>query len=117
MPAFFAEAGFLDAAERRFRRGDEAFIDPDHTVFQPFHHSEGAAEVTGVEVAGKAEFGVVGEGDGFLFGLELEHRCDRAKDLFLHEAHLGCRVGDDRRLEERTAERMALAAGNDLAAL
>ena len=48
---------------------------------------------------------------------KLEHRRDRAKDLFLHEAHLGLRLGDDGRLEERAAKRVALAAGDDLAAL
>src|SRR6266498_3299491 len=60
MSALLAEARFLDAAEWRFRRGDEAFIDADHTVFQPFHDPEGATEIAGVEIAGQAEFGVVG---------------------------------------------------------
>src|SRR5690606_39108359 len=60
MSALAPEPRFLDTAERRFRRGNQPFVDADHAVFQPFHHAEGAAEVAGVEVTGKAVFGVVG---------------------------------------------------------
>ena len=79
MAAFAADAGLLDAAERRLHRGDQALIDAHHPVFQPFHDPEGAAEIAGVEVAGEAEFGVVGEVDRLLLRLEPEHGSDRAR--------------------------------------
>src|SRR5690606_23632581 len=117
MPTLAAEAGLLDATERRLGRGDDAFIDADHAVFQPLHDAEGAAEIAGVEIAGEAVFGVVGEIHRLLLGLEAEDGRDRAEDLFLGETHLRRRPGDHGRLEEGAAERVALAAGDDLAAL
>src|SRR5262245_34016409 len=55
MSTLLAKTGLLDTAERRLDRGDEAFIHADHTVFQPFHDTEGAAEIAGVEIGGEAE--------------------------------------------------------------
>src|SRR5690606_25905296 len=117
MSALAAEARFLDAAKRRFRRGDQPFVDADHAVFQPLHHAERAAEIAGVEIAGKAVFGVVRQRDRFFLGLEAEHRRDRSENFLLHEAHLRRSFGDHGGLEERTAKFMALAARNDLRAL
>src|SRR5690606_41757014 len=45
--AFLAEAGLLESAEGRLRRGDQPFIDADQAIFQPLHHAEGAAEIAG----------------------------------------------------------------------
>ena len=57
---FTAQARRLDAAERRDFVGDQTGVDADHAVFQGLGHTEHTAQVTGIEVRGQAELGVVG---------------------------------------------------------
>ena len=61
--------------------------------------------------------GVVGYGDHLLFVLEAEDRRDRAESLLARDQHRGVDARDHRRLVEGAAERMALAADDDLRAL
>src|SRR5690606_23998135 len=115
--AFLAEAGLLESAEGRLRRGDQPFIDADQAIFEPLHHAEGAAEIAGVEIGGQPVNGVVGATDPLLLGLGTIDRRDRSEDLLLGETHVAVRIRDHRRLEEGAAERMTCAAGDDPAAL
>src|SRR5271154_4358733 len=115
--ALAAEAGFLDAAERRHLGRDDAFVDADDAVFQPLGNPEHAADVARVEIGRQAEFGVVGHADRIVLGLEAEDRRDRAERLLARHRHLGIDVGQDGRLVERAAERVALAAHYDLGPL
>jgi hypothetical protein len=46
--------------------GHHADVDADHAVLQRLADAEDAADVAAVEVAGQAEFGGVGRGDGLL---------------------------------------------------
>src|SRR5690606_2431184 len=117
MAALPTDAAFLDAAERRLGRGDQALVDADHAILQPFHDAEGATEIAGIEVAGEAELGVVCHRDRIFFLFEAENRRNGAENLLLHEPHLRLRVRNHRRFEEGAAELMALPPGDDLAAL
>ena len=76
-----------------------------------------AADVAAVEIGGEAELGVVGHADRLLLGLEAEQRRHRAEGLLARHHHVGRDVGQHRRLEEAAAERVTLAAGDDLGAL
>ena len=63
-----------------------------------------------VEVRGEAELGVVGHADGVRLGLEAEQRRHRAEGFLARHGHLRRDVREHGGLEERAAERMALAA-------
>src|SRR5262249_4121333 len=76
-----------------------------------------AADVAAVEIRGETEFGVVGEPDRLLLVGEAEERRHGAERLLARDRHLRIDVGQHRRLEERAAQRMALAARGDLGAL
>ncbi len=52
---------------------------PDDAVLERLGHPPDAADVTGVEVGGQPEFGVVGHADRLGFGLEPEQRRERAR--------------------------------------
>ena len=112
--AFAAQARLLDAAERHVLGGQNADVDAHHAVLQRFGHAEDAAHVAAVEVAGQAKLGVVGGVNRFLFGLEAEHRRQRAKGFFFGAQHVGGGIGHHRGLEELA--RQALAADQHLAA-
>src|SRR3954469_3385732 len=115
--ALAADARFLDAAERRDLGRDQALVDADEPVFERLRDPEGAAEVAGVEIRGEPVFRVVRHPHRLGLVLEAEQRRERPEGLLARDRHLGRRAGDDRRLEEGVAERMAVAAGDDLAAL
>src|SRR5207253_7604362 len=102
--AFPAEAGFLYAAKGSDFRGYEAAVDADDAVFEGFGDAPDASDVAAVEIGGKSKFGVVGESDGFGFGLEAEERRDRAKRFFAGEGHLRSGIGEHGGLEESPAE-------------
>lgn len=55
--------------------------------------------------------GVVGKIDDLLLVLELGNGADRAKDLLLHDLHVGTNVGEDSGLDEVTLGAEALTAG------
>ena len=65
--AFAAEAGLLHAAEGRDLGGNDAGVDADDAVFESFGDAPDAGDVAAVEIGGQAEFGVVGQRDGFGF--------------------------------------------------
>src|SRR5688572_8110052 len=67
--AFPAEPRLLDATEWRNLGRQEPGVDGDHPCFERFGHSPDAADVAAVEVRRQAELGVIGQRDGFLFGL------------------------------------------------
>src|SRR6266849_5042082 len=104
-------ARFLHAAEGRDFGGDDAGVDADDAVLEGFGDAPDAVDVAAVEVRGEAEFGVVGELDRLFFVLEAEEWRDRAEGFFLGYFHGGVDVGEHGRLEERSTERVALAAG------
>src|SRR5271165_906056 len=81
------QAAFFDAAERRLRRRDDAFVDADHPVFEPFGHSPDASDVAGIEVASEAEFRGVRHVDRLLFGLEPKERRDRSEGFLTRYGH------------------------------
>src|SRR5688500_2381608 len=64
--ALAAEAGLLDAAERRRRVGDHALVEPDHAGLEPFADAQGALDVAGVDVGDEPVLGVVGGRDGLV---------------------------------------------------
>src|SRR5690606_27216167 len=116
LTAFLAEAGLLQAAERRFRRGDQPFIYPDQAVFQAFHDTERPAEILRIEVARKSVDGVIGALDRLFLGFEAVDGRYGTEDFLLREAHFVRRIGNHGRLEERPAQRVAGTARDDPAA-
>src|SRR5438552_12358381 len=115
MGAFAAYARLLDAPERDDLGRDDALVDANHAVFERLPDAPGTAEITRVEITGKAELGVVRHGDRILFGREAEERRHRAEGLLAGDEQIGLAIAQQRRLEEVAAER--LAAGDDLGAL
>src|SRR6188474_407545 len=115
--ALAAHAGLLDPAERGDLRRDDPGVEPDDAVFERLRHAPRAREVARVEIRGKAELGVVRHADRVLLVLEAEDRCHRTKGLLARDEHVGLYLRDHRRLEERAAQRVTLAAIGHLAAL
>src|SRR5690606_20330029 len=70
--ALASDAGLLDAAEGCNLGGDQPLVDADEAVFEGLRDAEGTAEVARVEIAGEAEFRVVGEPHGLRLVLEAE---------------------------------------------
>src|SRR5260221_12193156 len=68
--AFAADAGFLDAAERRDLGGDEARVDAVDAVLERLGEAPDAARVARVVVRGEPVRRVVRRTDRFLFGRE-----------------------------------------------
>src|SRR5215468_4183175 len=54
VPAFAADAGLLDAAERRGGVGHDAAVDPHHSGLQGLRDPQGTAQVGGVQVGDQA---------------------------------------------------------------
>src|SRR5262245_36143182 len=116
MRAFTAEATFLDAAEGRDFCRDQAGVDADHAGLQRLGDAPDATEIAGIEIRREPEWRVVAHRDHIGFILEAEYRRERAKCFLVRDQRVGLDIGEHRRLEEAAAERMALAAGDDLRA-
>src|SRR6185295_9209274 len=68
--ALAADAGLLDAAERRAGVGDHALIEADHPGLQALADAERPLEVAGEDVGDEPVLGVVGGRDRLLLGRE-----------------------------------------------
>src|SRR5690606_3172552 len=75
--ALSAEAGLLDAAERRLGGRDQPGIDPDHARLDALCGTEDAPDVARVEIRGQPELGVVGHRDRLVVGPEAKQRRHR----------------------------------------
>src|SRR5690606_31455012 len=91
--------------------------DADDAILQRLGYAPYARVVAGVEIRGQAEDGVVGLLQHFFFGVELEQRRNGAEGFFNGETHRRRDIAHNGRLEERTAQGVRLAAGDDLGAL
>ena len=102
-----AEAGLLDAAERRRGVGDEAAVEADHAGLDLLGDAQAAGEVAGVDVGDEAELGVVGQGDGLVLGGEAADGGDGAEDLLAGDGGAGGDAVDDggREVEAVAVER------------
>src|SRR3954454_1620409 len=114
MRAFSAEAGLLDAAERRNLGGDQSCIDADHARLQRLGYPPDSAEISRIEVRGESERRIVAHRNHVGLVLEAEHRCKRAERFLLRHQRIGRDVRQDRGLEEATAKRMAFSPSDDL---
>src|SRR5262249_52501734 len=115
--ALTADAGLLDAAERRRRVRHDAAVEAHHAGLEGLADPQAAAQVPGVDVGDQAELGVVGPGQGVVLGGEADHGSDRAEDLGAEDAGARRNLVDDGRLVEVTAAVRRPAAGDDLAAV
>ena len=116
-PALAAEAGGLDAAERRGRVGDEALVEADHAGLELLDDAERALDVARVDVGDEAVLGVVGGGDRRVLVVEADHRGDRAEDLLLEQARVAGHAAEHGRLVEVAGAVARAAADEDLRAL
>src|ERR1700685_3792184 len=66
--ALTADAGLLDAAERRHLGRDQARVDPNDPALQRLGDAPDAADVPAVEVAAEPERGVVGARHALVLG-------------------------------------------------
>ena len=86
--AFAAQARLLHAAKGDVLGGDDAYVDAYHAVFQSFADPENSADIAAVKITGQTKLCVVGGIEGFLFGFELEDRCERTKCFFFGTQHV-----------------------------
>src|SRR4029078_4445976 len=115
--ALAAEPRLLDAAERRDLGRDEPGVDADPPVLESFGPAPHASEVARIEVRREPELRGVGELDRLGIGPEADQRRDRPERFLAEDLRLLRDAGQHGRLEERAAERMALAAREDLRAV
>ena len=109
-------ARLLVATERRGHVAAVVLVDPHAAHAQGLGGQVRLGQVAGPDGGGQAEDAVVGDGNGFLGGVERDHRQHRAEDLFLGDAHLVVRIVEDGRLDIHTAGLFqgALAAAEHL---
>ncbi len=89
---------------------DQAGVDADHAVFQRLLHAGDAADVAGVEIAGQTKDRVIGAGDDFFLGVELEQGREGAEGFLIRDLAVGLDARHHGRLEERAAQIVTLAA-------
>lgn len=70
MGSFAAHTRFLDAAETRLTRGQDAFVDADHADFQTTSHSEDLRKIARIEVSGQSDASVIRQCNDVFFGGE-----------------------------------------------
>ena len=73
----------LEAAEGRHLGREHALVDADDAGLERLGDAEHPADVAGVEVAGEAVLGLVGEPDHLVLVLEAEERRHRAEGLLV----------------------------------
>src|SRR4029453_16816378 len=83
--ALASDAGLLHAAERRDLGRDDADINADDARLYALGDAPHAAYVPGIEVCGKAIFGVVGELEELVLGLEAVQRRYRSEGLLMRD--------------------------------
>ncbi len=100
LPEFPPYAALLEPAEtgRRLHRAER--VEPDGTRLEPPGDPVGAPDVAGPHRGGETEARVVGHPDDVVFGVEGQHRQDRAEDLLDRDRHVGLDVGEHGRIEE-----------------
>src|SRR4051812_2473541 len=114
-----AEAGVLNPAPGALAGavGEGVVVDPDHPRLDPPGDPGAALAVLGPDGGAEAEFGVVGEVDRLLLGVDDDDRQHRAEDLLAHDPHLVGDAGEDGRgdvaagLESWRVDRAAAALG------
>ena len=116
-PALAAEAGGLDAAERRGGVGDHALVEADHAGLEALDDAERALEVARVDVGDEPVLRVVGRGDRGLLVVEADHGRDRAEDLLVQQPRLRLDAGQHGRVEEVAGALAPRAADHGLGAL
>ncbi len=82
------DTGLLVTTERGVGRVHVVAVGPDATGLDATTHAVGTVDVAGPEAGTQAELGVVGDRQGFGFGLEGGDADHRAEDFFLEDAHL-----------------------------
>lgn len=102
--------GLLVATEGQLVVEGVVGVDPDGTCPEGVGDLDGGVEVLGVDGSGETVCAGVAELDGVLLGLELGDRANGAEDLFFHNLHVLCDVGEDRGLDEVALVALALAA-------
>src|SRR5262245_26198097 len=98
--ALAADAGLLDAAERRHLGRDEAGVDADDSVLERLRDAPDARVRSGVEVGGQAVRGVVGDPHRLVLRLEARDPCHGSEGLLAAHRHVPRDPGEHRRLEE-----------------
>src|SRR5215212_5471665 len=115
--ALAAEAGGLDAAERRRRVGDHALVEADHAGLELLDHPERALDVARVDVGDEPVLGVVGGGDRRVLVVEADDRRDRPEDLLLEQPRALRHAAEHGRLVEVAGALARAPADQDLRAL
>src|SRR5699024_10401463 len=79
---FATNTGLLESAPLCLRQVWVVVVDPDGTVTQFARNAGGDTRIGRPDCAGQTVVGVIGNGDGFIFGRESLDGDDRAKALF-----------------------------------
>ena len=83
------DAGLARAAKRHFDRGDVVIVDPANARFELGRHTVALLQICGEHAGSQAKAGMVGAGNGLLFGIKDEHSQHRTEDFLLGDGGAG----------------------------
>src|SRR5699024_4249417 len=110
LSALTAETRHLHTSEGCAGIRDQARVESDHARFEPVGQAERTLEVLAEQVAGQPEFGLIGQSDRLVVGVEGDDRCDGSEDLGGADLAVGGHIGDDGGIEEEALALDPLAA-------
>src|SRR5690606_23468537 len=105
-----AETALLDPAEWLVGRHREHAVDRDAARFELGGDNVRARQVARVEIGAKPETAVVRHRDRIGIGVETDDRQNRAEHLLARKMAVVRDAGEDRRLDETSRGKIALAA-------
>ncbi len=109
---FAAKARFLDAAKGCDLGRDEAGVDADDPIFERLRNFPHSSDIAAIEIGSQTELGIVCESYGVRFGFEAEERRYRSESFFPGNRHCRGNASEDRRLEEASAQGVAMPTNN-----
>lgn len=90
-----SDSAFLDTSKGCHGRTEQSLVDTDHADLQMVRKSKGPFQVLGEKVRGQTDVHVVGDLEGFGFGLETPNGGDGTKSFGLPDIALDIDIGQD----------------------
>lgn len=98
--ATFTTIARLFVTAKRTSSAREGTVQKHHARTEFAGDTVGFFLIRCLDIGGKAIGGVIGNFDGFFFGIKRNDRDGRAKDFFTRNAHIVVHISKDRRLDE-----------------
>lgn len=115
--SFLAISTLLHSTEGSLGCADLSSIDANHADLELLSDPHGTTNILREEVTGEAEFGIVGEPDNFLLGVELEDGRERTESLLTADDHLRGHSGENGGVVIEALGPRGLATGLNLRSL